>query len=108
MIFEPSAKLQRMLAWSDKLNAEYAGTFCELFKTKGYMRTQKVRYQLVLRIIKQITEDAGLTCKFNVEAQQPTRRQSATGTRRQNDPNHKTSTTARQSSCTCSALQSST
>ena len=55
-----------MLAWSDKLYGEYAGTWCELFKTKGYLKKTAVHERLILRIGKQIIKESGLTVKFSV------------------------------------------
>lgn len=67
MIFEPSAKLQRMLAWSDKLGLYYSGSWCELFKTKQFLRVDEVRDRLVLRIREQIIKEANMGCRFHVK-----------------------------------------
>lgn len=55
-----------MLAWSEKLYGEYAGTWCELFKTKGYLKKSEVHERLIFRIRKQIIKESGITVKFSI------------------------------------------
>lgn len=67
MIFEPSAKLQRMLAWSEKLYGEYNGTWCELFKTRGYLKKLAIHERLIFSIRKEIIKESGMTVKFSAK-----------------------------------------
>lgn len=67
MFFEPSKKLSRMLAWWDKLHAQYQGTWCELFKTKGYLKHILVYNRLTERIRKQIEVESKLTYWYEVQ-----------------------------------------
>ncbi len=46
MIFEPSEKLSRMLAWRDAIHTYYTNTLCELFKTKQFLKCQKLAARL--------------------------------------------------------------
>jgi len=50
MIFEPSEKLSRMLAWRDAIHTYYTNTLCELFKTKQFLKCQKLAARLEGRV----------------------------------------------------------
>lgn len=65
MIFEPSKKLQRMLAWSDKLHAEFTDSWCQLFKTDNYLKKKAVHDRLICRIRRQILTESGMTVEFS-------------------------------------------
>lgn len=68
MIFEPSKKLQRMIARADALHLQYSGTWCELFKTKKYLKHKEISDRLDQRIVDLAFKESGVKfrCKVKV------------------------------------------